>query len=147
MTTIESVIKEMRECGSSMVGEFRVSDWADRLEAEVRKGPVAWMWEYIGPDAYVRNSGQIARLTTEMDPANPPYPDTWRPVCPLFAAPQPAIPTGWQLVPVEPTQAMMEIGGSSCGTARNGRDPLTARGTYRAMLAAAPKPPTGEGEV
>lgn len=100
MTTIEQVIKEMHDAcdsyGQTGVIELAtkaIREWATRLDAEVaswqKRGPVAWTWGYIGPDPYVKNCGMIARLVTEMDPANPPYPDTWKPVAPLFAAPPP----------------------------------------------------------
>lgn len=45
-----------------------------------------------------------------------------------------AVPTGWKLVPVEPTEAMMAIG-RTCGT--------NSANTYAAMLASAPAPASG----
>lgn len=55
-------------------------------------------------------------------------------VVPLYAAPQPAIPDGWKLVPMEPTEEMLrsafyEAGGSYENT----------EGIYSAMLAASPQ--------
>lgn len=47
--------------------------------------PAAWLWEYIGSDPYPRHFSPIARTVREMDPSNPPYPDRWRPVAPLYA--------------------------------------------------------------
>lgn len=61
----------------------------------------------------------------------------------IYAPPAPSVPEGWKLVPVEPTPEMREVGGMVCGTARNGRDPVTAAHAYLAMLAAAPEVPRG----
>lgn len=44
---------------------------------------VAWEWEYIGGDHYPRGH-KVARSLREMDPTNPPYPETWRPTRPLI---------------------------------------------------------------
>ncbi len=54
----------------------------DALRAELAKPepePVACMWKYIGKDGYPKliGNGLIARSSNEMDPENPPYPDTW----------------------------------------------------------------------
>ena len=59
--------------------------------------PVAWLWEYIGSDPYPRRHSPVARSINEMDPSNPPYPDTWAPIAPLYEA-RWATPT-----PTEPT--------------------------------------------
>ena len=50
---------------------------------------------------------------------------------PVYGAP---VPEGWQLVPVEPTEEMLDAGYFTNHGAN--------RGIYRAMLAAAPKPET-----
>lgn len=60
--------------------------------------PVAWLWKYIGQDPYpaaANPDGLVARGMHEMDPHNPPYPEAWKPVGPLYAAPQ---------APAEPAQ-------------------------------------------
>jgi hypothetical protein len=49
--------------------------------------PVAWMWEYIGADPMRCHIKPCARSLHEMDPAKPPYPDSWKPIRPLYAAP------------------------------------------------------------
>lgn len=46
-------------------------------------------------------------------------------------------PPGWKLVPVEPTEAMLEAGSQTLGSGKVGE--LLAR-HYRAMVAAAPEP-------
>lgn len=50
---------------------------------------------------------------------------------------RPAVPEGWMLVPIEPTEEMSKAGGeyAECGI------PANAVFGYRAMLAAAPQPP------
>lgn len=55
---------------------------------------------------------------------------------PLFLAPQPAIPDGWQLVPVEPTEEMC-LAYTKCKTEAGEK---WARHQWAAMLAAAPEP-------
>lgn len=49
--------------------------------------PVAWMWTYIGVDPLNAHIKPCARSIHEMDPANPPYPDSWKALYPLYAAP------------------------------------------------------------
>lgn len=52
------------------------------------------------------------------------------------------VPEGWKAVPVEPTAAMREAFWMSYG----GKQPTGGPGrSYRAMVAAAPAPTTGEG--
>ena len=53
---------------------------------------------------------------------------------PLYTTPQPAIPDGWQLVPVEPTPEMSSF-------ANTGVHWQIAERIYKAMLAAAPEVP------
>ena len=54
--------------------------------------------------------------------------------------PAPAVPEGWQLVPVEPTEVMLDATNEHIwGRDTDQNDMLFA---YRAMLAAAPKPET-----
>ena len=57
---------------------------------DFRAEPVAWLWEYIGSDPYPRKFSPVARSLREADPANPPFPDDWRPIAPLYALPLPA---------------------------------------------------------
>jgi hypothetical protein len=52
--------------------------------------PAAWLWEYIGPDAYAKRCSPVARALHEMNPSNPPYPESWRPIAPLYDFHQPA---------------------------------------------------------
>jgi hypothetical protein len=55
------------------------------LTAESRsKAPVAWMWRYIGNDPIGAQIKPCARSLHEMDPNNPPYPNYWKPIYPLF---------------------------------------------------------------
>lgn len=58
---------------------------------------------------------------------------------PLYRTPQPTVPAGWKLVPVEPTPEMCAEGmkGEGC-TINDGK--LFARDLYSVMLAAAPDP-------
>jgi hypothetical protein len=68
----------------------------DRARAALARGghpapvpvsePIAWLWEYIGSDPYPHKFSPVARSLREMDPANPPFPDDWRPVAPLYLA-------------------------------------------------------------
>lgn len=50
---------------------------------------------------------------------------------------------GWQLVPVEPTEAMLTAGFLSLGKGEDAS--VLERDVYRAMLAAAPKPVVTDG--
>lgn len=55
------------------------------------------------------------------------------------------IPSGWRLVPIEPTREMLEAGKHSTATAKT----LEAcdRAIYAAMIRAAPTHPTDTGSV
>ena len=58
---------------------------------------------------------------------------------PLYTHPQPAIPAGWQLVPVEPTSEILEsVWGRKLDKFDHGARRIAAE-KYKAMLAAAPK--------
>jgi len=46
--------------------------------------PVAWLWEWIGDRTSLNEGRKVARTLEEMDPANNPYPDSWKPVCALY---------------------------------------------------------------
>ena len=52
-----------------------------------------------------------------------------------------AEPSGWKLVPVEPTLEMKEAGGKYRDQCKETYQPRTVGGYYRAMLAAAPAHP------
>ena len=60
---------------------------------------------------------------------------------PAPAVPAAGVPDGWKLVPVEPTGVMKDCGAGSLPLAA--ARPWAAGDCYRAMLAAAPQPPTG----
>ena len=61
------------------------------------------------------------------------YENKSRMTLPLYKKPQPAIPEGYQLVPIEPTEEMIEAGNKAfmCGSSVD----LIQR-TYKAMIAA-----------
>ena len=35
ITKLHELVAEMRDCGTSMIGDYRVSEWADRIESTV----------------------------------------------------------------------------------------------------------------
>lgn len=85
------------DCGGNQPGHDPTCGYMHELHGEAQ--PVAWEWEYIGGDHYPRGH-KVARSLREMDPTNPPYPETWRPTRPLIygdTAP-PSAPVG---VPVD----------------------------------------------
>ena len=92
---VASELKDEGAVGRAMANRDILRDdvLADFDAATAVQGgePVAWMWEYIGADAYARyaNPGGIARTMVELDPANNPYPEAWRPLYPLYAAAPP----------------------------------------------------------
>ena len=93
----------------------------------------AWCAGTMTEDDFVQVAEQEDRLLEIADAAIAAMPS---------AAPQPApaVPTGWKLVPVEPTERMIaEVEGA----ARIGGI-WTAASAYRAMLEVAPTPPKGE---
>lgn len=60
----------------------------------------------------------------------------------LNAAPRPAVPEGWKLVPVEPTHRMVAVCMQTGGEPYTGPGPKIIAEYWRAMCAAAPKPET-----
>jgi hypothetical protein len=94
----------MRPCGDTYSAQSIKSGERQRLralltaEAELAENtepasePVAWLWEYIGPHPYPQKRSPVARSLHEMDPANPPFPDDWKPIAPLYTLPLP-LPT------------------------------------------------------
>lgn len=67
--------------------------------------------------------------------------DSLRAIVAINAAPSDGvtIPAGWRLVPIEPTEAMLDAGQAVDGT-------ITARDVYVAMLTASPAPPVSQTE-
>ena len=111
----------------SEVREF-AARFLSRIDAERGKEAVAWMC-WLDDDSEMPM--HRACLTTF-------EPIQYVRRRPLFLAPQPAIPEGYALVPVEPTDAMVEASGAEC---------LPGKSAYRvcadmwgAMLAAAKEP-------
>lgn len=109
--------------------EFARAIEAAVLEKLKQQEPVAWQ-DTAKPSVLLEHD--------QLDPM-------WQPIMrPLYAAPVPAaVPDGWKLVPVEPTQAMYCAANEHyesneyCG---NG-------GIYRAMLSAAPAAPAVPDDV
>ncbi len=114
MTPLQAM-KRAAQCMSRMLndGEWYnprkiLDDLFDAIEEMEKAEPVAWM----SKDG---SASQFAHPWV-VDPK------------PLYTHPVP-IPEGWQLVPVEPTQEMLDAG-------------LIGDARYARMLAAAPKEPT-----
>lgn len=94
---------------------------------------LAWLCSQGEPIATLHDDG----YWTWKNRANAPHESNyagWR--MDVFAAPQPAIPDGWQLVPVEPTEEMC-LAYTKCKTEAGEK---WARHQWAAMLAAAPEP-------
>ena len=94
------------------------------IEQTEKAEPVAWQHRQRGP---AEENWQEWRTVGHMPQG--PESRTFQ-MRPLYTHPAP-VPAGWQLVPVEPTKAMLSAGW--------GNDHLYAD-LYKAMLAAAPKP-------
>jgi len=89
------------------------------IEAAEKQEPVAWL------DLVKVKNGMAYATTVKITSKQTP----------LYATPQPAIPEGWQLVPVESTPEMV----SAASRTRISATPWPVA-VYKAMLAAAPKP-------
>lgn len=96
--------------------------------------PVAWRawddnlsrWDFtLWPDEECNDGREWAPVYTSA----PPKPDA-----------APSVPDGWQLVPVEPTQRMLEAAFLRIESEGISTTPWLRASIYRAMLAAAPKP-------
>lgn len=105
--------------------------------------PVAWAWKARQPN------GQILQRVEMWNPISAHVPSdsyTVFDIQPLYAAPQQAIPSGWRLVPIEPTDEML-IAGRKAPLPAVMLDSLTAqtnlihRTVYKAMITASPTAP------
>jgi hypothetical protein len=63
----------------------------------------------------------------------------WRGTCHCMKAAQPAVPEGWKLVPVEPSDAMVQAAHHLDLSYMPGQEGADRAAIYRAMLAAAPE--------
>lgn len=88
------------------------------IEAAEKVEPVAWL------DLVKVKNGMAYATTVKITSKQTP----------LYATPQPAIPAGWQLVPVEPTPEMLAA--TTTISMLHG----TWTDAYKAMLQVAPKP-------
>jgi len=89
-----------------------------------RQEPVAWWNKYANEETWEFLSGK--------DP-NGMLNGEW---VPLYTHPAPAIPTGWRLVPVEPTEGMLD---AMCQQLEFSGAALSA--AYHDAIAVAPQPP------
>lgn len=90
---------------------------------------LAWLRSQNEPVGIVRNCSANGLRVSIMDAG------LYAGQC-LYAAPQPAIPAFWQLVPVNPTKEMLK---AAYNRDRDGTTTLYHK-TWAAMLAAAPEP-------
>lgn len=91
--------------------------------------PVAWQW---------MNSESSDYLKILKGKNRPDIRSSWRP---LYAAPQAAVPDGWKLVPLVPTQAMCQAAKSRAEEFCHLPDHLQRFvGIYKAFINAAPSP-------
>jgi len=137
--------------------------WQDYIRSEIERANDHWR-EQTGPEPlYLAPPAPAAvpeEATPEMEQAAERYwnerrfkgltndPRTWAGVyrAMVAAAPQPtpaAVPDGWKMVPVEPTDHMSDVGMVSAGIDITEND---ARHVYSAMLTASPAPEhSGDG--
>lgn len=119
-------------CGNWVVGDDRPwRVWLEEADAVLevlrQQKPVAWM---CSSEALLRMGYQKFSTTCGGD---------WNiPVYAGHQGPQAAVPDGWQLVPIEPTNNMLRAACVAWTAGVNYMDAAAYR--YRAMLAAAPKP-------
>ena len=122
----------MNECECAVRGKAQ-------SDAAVGAKPVAWVhtWEYPGADSLTESfswkpADEFLRDTV-------PAPSSIVSSVPLYAAPPaPAVPAGYALVPVEPTEVMLDAGHAAAWRRIPSCFDMTdAEIVYRAMLAAA----------
>ena len=112
--------------------------WQAAIAADraARAEPVAWGMPNTAITGH-RNALMMVRLEI---PSGDQYGGAL--LVPLYAAPPaaPVVPDGWKLVPVDPTESMLES--ARLATESEGLTTTTwlRNCVYRAMLAAAPKP-------
>jgi regulator of replication initiation timing len=95
---------ELAECETenaellAVIKHLKTRLGTERLEPLREQEPVAWLCE---------TDGNVDAVVTEH--AKETYAKCGRKITPLYTAPQPAIPEGYVLVPVEPTQEMLDV--------------------------------------
>lgn len=100
--------------------------------------PVAWLYESPMPDGSVFTGASAERL--QVGVGTPPG-TIEKPL--YLAAPPTAQAEGWRLIPVEPTGEMLTAAEMALYEARSTLGRYAAhKAAYRALLAAAPPPPT-----
>src|SRR5690625_4619739 len=135
--------------------------WQDYIRSEIERANDHWR-EQTGPEPlYLAPPAPAAvpeEATPEMEQAAERYwnerrfkgltndPRTWAGVYRAMVAPAPqptpaAVPDGWKMVPVEPTDHMSDVGMVSAGIDITEND---ARHVYSAMLTASPAPEHAE---
>lgn len=120
--------------------DFDVPAFCAWVRAQADAQPVAWIARNL-------TTGRV-KWTTDRCRARGWTRDANLRVKLLYAHPAPAVPAGWQLVPVEPTPEMLQAGASIMDFDRSGwYDADVSRGEYRAMLAAAPTAPQAEQPI
>ncbi len=99
------------------------AEFACRLAAELLRdaGPVGYVGRHVG-DALLAGESCTTTITKHVA-----FTDDYA----LYLHPAPKVPEGWQLVPKEPTEAMIDAG--------NKHEHRFSDVIYRTMLAAAPK--------
>lgn len=93
--------------------------------------------ERVSPDRVTAAAKVAAR-----DGANLAYRDLNKPP----SLPSPSAPGGWQLVPIEPTEAMLEAGEDTFASGYTGTPISTPADVYAAMLSSSPPAPQGSGD-
>lgn len=112
----------------------RAGDLGQRLlaAAESLGEPVAWMTEHDEHPTQFELHDQFEHTPAALEMARQGRRLCgWR-LTPLYLAPQPAVPEGWKLVPVEPTDEMIDAGADAIDGYR-----VDVMRAYEAMLAAA----------
>lgn len=119
---MKQALEALRHDASNEQKNAAAKNLVSAIEAAEKQEPVAWL------DLVKVKNGMAYATTVKITSKQTP----------LYATPQPAIPEGWQLVPVE----MSDETNIALGD-KYGYPPYGWKATYRrilAMLAAAPKP-------
>ena len=129
MKTIEQIALEVAEAPGNQEGviEFAVAvhtAWFAQQE------PVGWVSGHLRY-AFERTESYVP-IAVEVSLVNM----GWKNQIPLFLAPPPAVPEGYVLVPLEPSEEMCAEGCLKVGALYGHHG---ARSMYQAMIAAAPK--------
>lgn len=126
ITKLRELVAEMRDCGTSMIGDYRVSEWADRIESAVKESLTAQ--GYADRLSLIRIRDAVRNYRSGLDDA-----ESAMSVIAVALAAAPA-PDGMVPIPLEPTLNMIAAGNTRIWKDRETNAGFNSEDVWGAML-------------